>query len=130
HRTALQVECAQDCRPALIAGTGMNTGLMLAGTLGSKYRVAYGVLGDHVNLRSRLEGLNKVYGAEILIGENTAQLVEQSFLLREIDLVRVVGREQAVLIYELLATAGTSLPRAQERPFRSYAAGLAAYGQA
>ena len=79
---------------------------MLVGNLGSKYRFAYGVLGDHVNLGSRLEGLNKQYGTDILIGENTAQLVEKSFLLREVDLVRVVGREQPVRIYELLAKAG------------------------
>ena len=129
HRNALHAEWAQIGRPPLIARTGINSGLMLAGNLGSKYRLAYGVLGDHVNLGSRLEGLNKVYGTEILIGENTAQLVEQSFLLREIDLVRVVGREQAVRIYELLATAGTSLPGAQERAFSSYAAGLEAYRQ-
>ena len=56
-----------------------------------------------MNLGSRLEGLNKVYATEILIGENTAKLGEKSFLLREIDLVRVVGREQAIRIYELLA---------------------------
>ncbi len=129
HRNALHAEWAQIGRPPLIARTGINSGLMLAGNLGSKYRLAYGVLGDHVNLGSRLEGLNKVYGTEILIGENTAQLVEQSFLLREIDLVRVVGREQAVRIYELLATAGTSLPSAQEQAFSAYAAGLEAYRQ-
>ena len=129
QRTALRAEWAQIGRPPLTARTGINSGLMLAGNLGSKYRLAYGVLGDHVNLGSRLEGLNKAYGTEILIGENTAQLVEQSFLLREIDLVRVVGREQAVRIYELLTTAGTSLPGAQERAFSSYAAGLEAYRQ-
>src|SRR5438093_12054066 len=89
-------------RPKLIARTGINSGLMLVGNLGSKYRFAYGALGDHVNLGSRLEGLNKVYGTEILIGENTARLVAASFVLREIDMVRVVGREQPVRIYELL----------------------------
>jgi adenylate cyclase len=86
-------------------------------------------MGDHVNLGSRLEGLNKAYGTEILIGENTAQLVEESFLLREVDTVRVVGREQPVRIYELLAKASTSLPSAQDKAFRSYAAGLEAYRQ-
>jgi adenylate cyclase len=91
--------------------------------------LAYGVLGDHVNLGSRLEGLNKAYETEILIGENTAQLVEKSFMLREIDIVRVVGREQPVRIYELLAKSGTSLPSAQEKAFSSYAAGLEAYRQ-
>jgi adenylate cyclase len=129
HRKALREEWSKLGRPPLIARTGINSGLMLVGNLGSKYRFAYGVLGDHVNLGSRLEGLNKVYGTEILIGENTARLVEKSFLLREIDMVQVVGREQAVRIYELLATSGTSLPGEQENALRSYAAGLEAYRQ-
>jgi adenylate cyclase len=129
HRAALRAEWAKIGRPPLIARTGINSGLMLVGNLGSRYRFAYSVLGDQVNLSSRLEGLNKVYGTEILIGENTAPLVEKTFLLREIDTVRVVGREQAVRIYELLARAGTPLPRAQEKAFNSYAAGLDAYRQ-
>jgi adenylate cyclase len=129
HRHALREEWAKMGRPPLLARTGINSGLMLVGNLGSKYRFVYGVLGDHVNLGSRLEGLNKAYGTEILIGENTAQLVEKSFLLREIDLVQVVGREQAVRIFALLAKAGTSLPEAQEKAFSDYAAGLEVYRQ-
>jgi adenylate cyclase len=129
QRRALGEEWAKLGRPPLIARTGINSGLMLVGNLGSKYRFAYGVLGDHVNLGSRLEGLNKAYSTEILIGENTAQLVQKSFLLREIDLVRVVGREQGVHVYELLAAASTSLPARKEKAVRSYAAGLEAYRQ-
>jgi adenylate cyclase len=129
HRNTLRAEWAKLGRPPLMARTGINSGLMLVGNLGSKYRFAYGVLGDHVNLGSRLEGLNKVYGTEILIGENTARLVEKAFVLREIDIVRVVGREQPVRIYELLAKSGTSLPNAQEKAFSAYAAGLEAYRQ-
>ena len=129
RRAELREEWTKIGRPPLIARTGVNSGLMLVGNLGSKYRFAYGVLGDHVNLGSRLEGLNKQYGTDILIGENTAQLVEKSFLLREIDLVRVVGREQPVRIYELLAKAGASLPREQEKAYSAYAAGLEAYRQ-
>jgi len=102
---------------------------MLVGNLGSKYRFAYGVLGDPVNLGSRLEGLNKAYGTEILLGETTAQLVEKAFVLREIDLVRVVGRDQPVRIYELLARSGTALPKEQEEALSSYAVGLEAYRQ-
>jgi len=73
QRDALREAWAKMDRPPLIARTGINSGLMLVGNLGSKYRFAYGALGDHVNLGSRLEGLNKVYGTEILIGENTAR---------------------------------------------------------
>ncbi|HEX3034427.1 MAG TPA: adenylate/guanylate cyclase domain-containing protein [Thermodesulfobacteriota bacterium] len=129
HRKALREGWAKIGRPPLIARTGINSGPMLVGNLGSKYRFAYGVLGDHVNLGSRLEELNKSYGTEILIGENTAQLVGKSFLLREIDMVRVVGREQPVRIYELLATSGTSLPSKLVKALSSYAAGLEAYRQ-
>ncbi len=100
---------------------------MLVGNLGSSYRFAYGVLGDHVNLASRLEGLNRVYGTEILIGENTARLVEGSFVLRELDMVRVKGRHQAVRIYELLARSGAALPRELDEALGLYAAGLEAY---
>lgn len=126
-RNALNEEWAKIGRPPLIARTGINSGPMLVGNLGSKYRFAYGVLGDQVNLGSRLEGLNKAYGTDILIGENTAQLVGNTFLMREIDMVQVVGRVQPVRIYELLGTRDKSLPHEKERAFSLYAAGLEAY---
>jgi adenylate cyclase len=95
--------------------------------VGSKYRFSYGALGDQVNLGSRLEGLNKIYGTEILIGENTAQLVEDSFLLREVDCVRVKGKETPVRLYELLGIALTVLPEKTQQAFDYYASGLKAY---
>jgi adenylate cyclase len=100
---------------------------MLVGNLGSRYRFAYGALGDQVNLGSRLEGLNKQYGTEILVGENTARLVGGSFLLREVDLVRVVGRQQCVRIYELVAASAAELPTEKQRALSAYAAALDAY---
>ena len=126
-RHALGEEWARLGRPRLRARTGINSGLMLVGNLGSRYRFAYGVLGDHVNLGSRLEGLNRVYGTEILLGENTAQLVEGAFVMREVDMVRVKGRVQAVRTYELVASAGAALPAAQDEVLQLYAAGLEAY---
>ena len=129
QRLVLASEWADAGRPRLRARTGINSGPMLVGNLGSKYRFAYGVLGDQVNLGSRLEGLNKVYGTEILVGENTARMVEGAFLLREVDKVRVIGRTQAVRIYELLAKLGTPLSLEQDKALRSYAAGLEAYRQ-
>ena len=80
----------------MVTRIGVHSGPMLVGNLGSRYRFAYGVLGDQVNLGSRLEGLNKVYGTDILIGENTARLVKDDFIMREVDSVRVVGRQQGV----------------------------------
>lgn len=126
-RQALGTEWAKIGRPFLRARTGINSGLMLLGNMGSRYRFAYGVLGDQVNLASRLEGLNKTYGTEMLIGEKTARLVEGAFRLREVDMVRVLGRAQAVRVYELLARAGTVLPPEQDEALHLYAAGLEAY---
>lgn len=127
QRLALRTEWAKIGRPLLTARTGINSGPMLVGNLGSRYRFAYGVLGDQVNLGSRLEGLNKIYGTEILIGENTANLVRDDFLLREVDSVRVVGRQQCVRVYELVAGAGAALPKDQEQVLKNYAAGYEAY---
>ena len=123
----LRLEWAKIGRPPLRARTGINSGPMLVVNLGSRYRFAYGVIGDQVNLGSRLEGLNKIYGTDILIGENTARLVEKSFLLRKIDLVRVVGREQCVQIYELVAKSDAELPEELKEALNAYAAGYKAY---
>jgi adenylate cyclase len=128
-RHELVVEWQNIGRPKLRARTGVNSGPMLVGNLGSKYRFAYGTLGDQVNLASRLEGLNKVYRTEILIGENTARLVEGAFVLREVDMVRVLGRVQPVRIYELVAKPGMLRSVEQENALKSYAAGLEAYRQ-
>jgi adenylate cyclase len=127
HRHRMSEEWVATGRPPLVARTGINSGPMLVGNLGSEYRFQYGVMGDDVNLGSRLEGLNKQYGTEILIGENTAQLVGDAFRLREVDLVRVVGKQKPTRVYELVGTAGTELPSEQEAAFRDYAAALAAY---
>ncbi len=124
---ALRQEWARIGRPPLAARTGINSGLMLVGNIGSRYRFSYGALGDQVNLGSRLEGLNKMYRTEIILGENTARLVEGSFLLRELDMVRVVGRKQPLRIYELVGKADDSLPKERTQSLRHFASGLEAY---
>ncbi|HTS23910.1 MAG TPA: adenylate/guanylate cyclase domain-containing protein [Casimicrobiaceae bacterium] len=101
---ALAKEFARRGWPSFKIGIGINTGAMNIGDMGSKFRKAYTVLGDSVNLASRLEGLTKEYGTGIIVGENTARGVPD-FAWREIDRVRVVGRATAVTIYEPLGRA-------------------------
>jgi adenylate cyclase len=114
-------------RPPLKARTGINSGNMLVGNLGCRYRFAYGVLGDQVNLGSRLEGMNKFYGTRILIGENTERLVRDDFVLREVDMVRVVGRNQSVAIFELIAHRSERLSPEKQKALDLYRQGLEAY---
>ena len=127
QRTALAVEFAKLGRPALRARTGINTGTMLVGNVGSTYRFAYTVLGDQVNLTSRLEQLNRTYGTEIMIGEATANLVAGAFVLRDLDLVKVKGRAQQLRVFELVGRSQVPLPPKQDRMLRMYAAALEAY---
>lgn len=126
-RRALNEDWIRQGRTPLTARTGINSGVMLVGNVGSVYRFSYGALGDEVNLGSRLEGLNKIYRSEILVGENTVTLLGDAFRLREIDLVRVVGRQRPTRIYELLGRSGEPLPEARERSLSGYAEGLRAY---
>jgi len=126
-RKVLAEQWAKLGRPPLSARTGINSGAMLVGNYGSKYRFNYSVLGDSVNLASRLEQLNKVYRTDIMIGEQTAELIGGDFRLRELDKVQVVGRTQALKIYELLGVAGAVLPPAREQMLVRYTAGLEAY---
>lgn len=114
-------------RPALRARIGVNSGPMLVGNLGSVYRFSYGVLGDNVNLGSRLEALNKLYGTEIIVGANTARMVEARFRLRLLDWVRVKGRQAPESIYELLGPTGELFPTAREASMRCYGEALEFY---
>jgi len=82
-------------------GIGLNSGLMSVGNMGSKLRFDYTVIGDNVNIASRVEGLTKYWNADILITEATKKLVQDHFHCRELDLVRVKGRNEPLRLFDI-----------------------------
>ncbi len=112
----------RECR--LAQRIGINSGEALVGNFGSQRRFNYSVMSDAVNLASRLEGANKFYGTTIIASETTVALAGADFAWRELDAVRVKGRNQALKIFELLARA-TEPAKSQGASIANYADGLA-----
>ncbi len=102
----VSAEFAELGYPEIKIGIGLNTGEMNVGNMGSEYRRAYTVLGDNVNLGSRIEGLTKFYGTRILVGENTFEACRDLYEFRFIDKVLVKGKEEPVSLYEPLGQKG------------------------
>jgi adenylate cyclase len=102
---ALNEEFRKRGWPEFRIGIGLNSGIMSVGDMGSKVRKAYTVMGDPVNLGSRLEGITKQYGVGILVGESTKKGVPD-VVFREIDRVRVKGKDEPVAIFEPLGMDG------------------------
>ena len=102
---ALQEEWREQGKPVLEIGIGINTGVMMVGNMGSEGRFDYTVLGDNVNLASRLEGLTKMYGVRIIVSETTWDVAKERFIGRELDVVRVKGKQNPVAIYQVMDRA-------------------------
>jgi adenylate cyclase len=105
---------------------GIATGEALVGSIGSDYMMSFTVMGDTVNLASRLEGANKVYGSRCLISEATANMGAADFDMREIDRVVVTGQTQPQTVYEIMGRKDALTPQ-QKLACERYAAGLSAY---
>jgi adenylate cyclase len=106
---ALEAEAkteGREHRPVAV-GIGLNSGIACVGNMGSEQRFDYSVLGDSVNLASRLEGQSKSYGVTIIVGDTTAAQ-SREFAQLELDLIKVKGKKQAVRIYTLLGDAAVA----------------------
>jgi adenylate cyclase len=112
--------------PPVFARIGINTGEMIIGNLGSSQRFDFTVIGDSVNLASRLEGAGKEYGTAILISEETYRHAQAAVEVRELDLLQVKGKQLPVRIYELVAKKG-GLGPGQKRAYELFAEALALY---
>jgi adenylate cyclase len=124
---AMRPKWKKEGRPALEVRIGINTGVMIVGNMGGKDRFDYTVIGDSVNLASRLEGANKQYGSNIMISDFTYQHVKGQVLVRELDLIQVKGKTEPVKVWELLGTSDMPMSDNQKQSLEIYHEGLRLY---
>ena len=125
----LRKKWKKEGRPELSARCGLNTGTVIVGNMGGKDRFDYTVIGDSVNLASRLEGANKQYESFIMISEFTHRLVKNNVQVRELDMIQVKGKTEPVTVYELLGRNNMTMTEEQKQALDVYHEGLRLYRQ-
>jgi adenylate cyclase len=124
---AAEAETQERCHTPLDVGIGVNTGECVVGNMGSDLRFDYSVLGDPVNLASRLEGQSKTYGIKIILGDATARAVKDGFAVLELDLLTVKGKTQPEAVWTLLGDASVRQSAEFERLAHAHDEMLARY---
>lgn len=122
----LQKKWKNEDIPSFDIGIGLNSGDAIVGNMGSSTRFDYTAMGDNVNLASRMEGLNKIYGTNIIITENTYKIIKDKFETRKLDTVKVKGKKKPILIFELLSQKD-KLSKKQQDFIKIYEASLELY---
>jgi adenylate cyclase len=123
----LQEEFSANGTRKVYTRIGINTASVAVGFIGSDHLFNYTALGDGVNLASRLEGANKLYGTRILLSANTAALVQGAFWLRQVDVLRVKGKKEPMAVYQLLGERAAGDPGKHGPLVEGYEKAFAAY---
>ena len=123
----LRPKWKKEGKPELSCRCGVNTGTVIVGNIGGKDRFDYTVIGDSVNLASRMEGANKQYHSAIMISESTYAQVKEKVIVRELDLLQVKGKTEPVKVFELLGTTSVKLSDGEKQSLELYHEGLKLY---